>query len=112
MNSVGETINNTPADNAFERETIIRMSDGDDLVNIWTAQRTVMTALNKKPEQFTAVASGFDGVNTWAEYTIPKKKFNLAKAAKATRNLTPEQREAYAERARANLGNSSGKDAA
>ena len=51
-------------------------------------------------------------MNTWAEYEIPKKKFNLAKAAKTTRNLTPEQREAYAERARANLGNSSGKDAA
>ncbi len=103
MNSVDETITNTPTDAAYERETIIRMSDGDDLVTIWSAQRTVLTALRKKPEQFIEKSSGFDGSTEYAEFEIPKKKFNLAKAAKVTVNLTPEQREKRRQQGIANM---------
>ena len=103
MNSVDETITNTPTDAAYERETIIRMSDGDDLVTIWSAQRTVLTALRKKPEQFIEKSSGFDGSTEYAEFEIPKKMFNLAKSAKVTVNLTPEQREMRRQQGIANM---------
>ena len=75
-----------------ERETTLTMSDGDDLVRISTAQRTMITALRKKPA-FTEVATGFHGTTEWAEFTIPREKFNLAKAVKSSLNLTDEQRE-------------------
>ena len=75
-----------------ERETTLTMSDGDDHVRINTAQRTMITALRKKPA-FTEVATGFHGTTEWAEFTIPKARFNLAKAAKIAQNLTSEQRE-------------------
>ena len=103
MNSFDETTTNTPSDAAYERETIIRMSDGDDLVNIWSAQRTVITALRKKPEQFNEKATGHDDGTEWAEFDIPKKKFNLAKAVKVTHHLTPEQREKRRQQGIANM---------
>lgn len=75
-----------------ERETTIAMSDGDNLVRINTAQRTIITALRKKPA-FAEIANGFHGTTEWAEFTIPREKFNLAKAVKSSLNLTDEQRE-------------------
>ena len=93
-----ETDGLTTSDAAYERETTVVMSDGDPLVRISTAQRTVITALRKK-EAFTETATGFHEKTEWAEFTIPRKKFNLAKAVKATRVLTDEQREELRQRA-------------
>lgn len=81
-----------------ERETTLTMSDGDNLVRINTAQRTVITRLRRKPEIFTETASGHFGSTEWAEFTCPKDRFNLGAAARPKREMTDEQREAIAAR--------------
>ena len=96
----GETNALSASDAAYERETTIVMSDGDPLVRISTMQRTVITALRKK-DAFTEVKSGFFDKTEWADFTIPREKFNLAKAVKATVNLTDEQREERRRRGKA-----------
>ena len=77
-----------------ERETTLTMSDGDDLVRITTAQRTVITKLRRKPEIFTETASGHFGATEWAEFTCPKDRFNLGAAARPKREISEAQREA------------------
>lgn len=84
-----------------ERETTLTMSDGDNLVRINTAQRTVLTKLRRKPEIFTETASGHFGATEWAEFTCPKDRFNLGAAARAKREMTDEQRQATVARFRA-----------
>ncbi len=79
---------------ADERETTLTMSDGDDLVRINTAQRTVITKLRRKPEVFTETASGHFGATEWAEFTCPKDRFNLGAAARPKREISEAQREA------------------
>lgn len=79
---------------ADERETTLTMSDGDDLVRITTAQRTVITKLRRKPEIFTETASGHFGATEWAEFTCPKDRFNLGAAARPKREISEAQREA------------------
>ena len=59
---------------AEERETTIRLSDADDLVHIWTAQRPVITKLRKN-DAFTETGSGVYGTSPWAEFTIPAERF-------------------------------------
>lgn len=59
-----------------ERETIINMSDGDDDVRIWTAQRKVITALRRKTE-FTEIESGWYGTSEWASFIIPARRFAM-----------------------------------
>lgn len=80
---------------AWERETIINASDGDQTVKIWTAQRRYITRLRRNPT-FTEIATGFHGNTEWAEFTIPADKWNPASGAKRT--LTDEQRAALAAR--------------
>lgn len=94
----------TTPDAAFERETVVTMSDGDPLVRIWTCQRPTITRLLKKPDAFREAASGHDGTREWAEFTIPAERFNLARGAKGRRTLAEEQREQLAERARKTFG--------
>lgn len=85
--------------NAYERETVVNMSDGDDVVRIWTAQRTVMTALDKRPD-FRCVERGdFDG-QPYAAYEIDADRFSLGRARKTRRDLTDAQREELSERAK------------
>lgn len=86
--------------NAYERETTINASDGDDVVRIWTAQRTVITRL-RRDKRFTETGSGkdFDG-SAWAEFTISADQWNPATGAKRSLNLTEEQRAVRAERMR------------
>lgn len=67
--------------NPYERETVVNASDGDDLVKVWTAQRTYITKLRKNPS-FTEVASGHYGTTAWAEFTIPSSDWNPASGAK------------------------------
>lgn len=82
--------------NGDERETVITMSDGDDLVHIWTAQRTVLTALRKK-EQVIEVAQGFIGYTEWASFTVDKDQWNPATGVKRRSNMTEEQKQKSAE---------------
>lgn len=75
--------------NPFERETVINMSDGDEMVRIWTAQRKVLTQC-RKDAAFREVASGFRGSTEWAEFTIPADRWNPRTGRK--RQLSEEQR--------------------
>ena len=80
---------------AHERETVITLNDGDDLVRISTARPTDITAMRKKPHRFTEVASGFHGSTQWAEFTIPKSDWRVASGAK--RQVSDETRQKQAE---------------
>jgi len=56
---------------ADERETIVRMNDADDLANVWTAQRPVITKLRKNPAAELLREGKHDG-SAWAEFELPK----------------------------------------
>lgn len=71
-----------------ERETIIGMSDADDMATIWTAQKPLITKLNKNPAVTLLEAGNHDGT-TWARYRLPA---NLVTIRKPT-TLTDEQRQ-------------------
>lgn len=83
-----------------ERETTVTSTDADDIVRIWSAQRTYITRMRKNPS-FTEVRSGHFGSTEWAEFTIPSDQWNPASGAKRRSTLTEEQKRASAERLRA-----------
>ena len=88
-------------DAAYERETVVGASDGDELTRIITGQRTFIARLRKHPS-YTLVRSWRDGSTEWAEFTIPASEWNPATGAKRRgRPMTDEQRQAAAERLRA-----------
>jgi hypothetical protein len=80
-----------------EQETVINMSDGDDTVRLWTAQRTVIRACENNPD-WTMVRSGWEDTTRWAEFTIPKRLFRFG--SKRRVSFTAEQRAAAGERLR------------
>jgi len=75
---------------AAERETVIRTSDDDKLVHIWTAQRRFITRMRKN-SQFTEVDSGTHGTTEWAEFTIPVDRWSPL-GVKRQVSLTEQQR--------------------
>ena len=85
---------------AAERETTVTITDADDMVRIWTAQRRYLGRLRRHPS-FTEVKSGTHGGTEWAEFTIPAAEWNPATGAKRKSNMTDEQKAALAERLRA-----------
>ena len=82
---------------ALERETTINMSDGDELVRIWTAQRRVINRI-RKDDRFTITSEGVEDGTEWLTATIPADKYHPVTGAKRERNLTDEQRQELAER--------------
>jgi hypothetical protein len=83
--------------NPFERETIINVSDGDELTRIWTCQRRFITKL-RKDRRFTQTDSGHHGTTEWAAFTIPAELWNpVAGAKRKTRPLTAEEKARRAE---------------
>lgn len=87
---------------ALERETIITLSDGDDLVRIWTAQRSVITRL-RRDDRFTETTNPARCAEGEAEFTIPRDRWSPVSGCKRTVNLSEEQRAERAERARRNF---------
>ena len=85
---------------AAERETTVTITDADDTVRIWTAQRRYLGRLRRHPS-FTEVKSGTHGGTEWAEFTIPASEWNPATGAKRKVTMTDEQRAASAARLRA-----------
>jgi hypothetical protein len=67
---------------AAERETVINMDDATDSVRIWSAQRSVIGALRRKPNHFTEVGSGFHGSTEWAAFSTVSDRWSLATGAK------------------------------
>ena len=80
-----------------ERETVITVTDADQSVHIWTAQKRHITRM-RKHDSFTETATGYHGTTEWASFTIPARDWNPASGAKRKRNLTDEQRQALADR--------------
>ena len=85
---------------AAERETTVTITDADDTVRIWTAQRRYLGRLRRHPS-YTEVKSGTHGGTEWAEFTIPASEWNPATGAKRKVTMTDEQRAASAARLRA-----------
>jgi len=83
---------------APERETIIRLNDDEELANVWTAQRPVITKL-KKNTAATLIEEGTHDGSAWAEFEIPKALISF-RSARVKRELTPEQRAELGERLR------------
>lgn len=81
---------------AAERETIIRTSDDDELVSIWTAQRAYITMLRKRAG-VTEEKTGFIGTTEWVEFSVPRDRWSPI-GLKRAMNLTDEKRTARADR--------------
>ena len=88
------TAKSTPA---YERETTIISNDEDDVIVIWTMQRRFISRMRKHPA-FRETGSGYHGTSEWVEFQIPAKDWNPASGGKRKRDLTPEQRQAMADR--------------
>lgn len=81
---------------ADERETTVNVTDGDELVRIWTAQRTHITKM-RKDSAFTEVESGIFEGTEFARFTIPAERWSPI-GVKRTRNMSAEARAAASER--------------
>ena len=88
------TAKSTPA---YERETTIISNDEDDVIVIWTMQRRFISRMRKHPA-FKETGSGYHGTSEWVEFQVPSKDWNPASGGKRKRDLTPEQRQAMADR--------------
>lgn len=82
--------------NAFERETIIRFSDGDELVCVWTAQRRIINMI-EKDGRYTITGRGEHEGTQFLSATLPIEQWSNKFGAK--RKVSEEQREAMRERA-------------
>ena len=88
------TAKSTPA---YERETTIISNDEDDVIVIWTMQRRFISRMRKHPA-FRETGSGYHGTSEWVEFQVPSRDWNPASGGKRKRDLTPEQRQAMADR--------------
>jgi hypothetical protein len=75
-----------------ERETIIGMCDADNMATIYTAQKPLITKLNKNPAA-VLLAAGNDGGTAWARYRLPAHLISVRKPT----TLTQEQRDQRSE---------------
>ena len=81
-----------------EQETVLAYTAADDTIFIYSSIQRDITAMKKK-DQFTLLKEGkhTDGT-TFAEFSIARDRFDVARAAKTTRKLSPEQRTKLSER--------------
>ena len=84
---------------APERETIITLNDEDDVAHIYTAQRPWITRLKKNPAA-TLLSEGKSGSSPYAEFEIDKSLISI-RSKRTKLDLSPEEREARAQRLRA-----------
>jgi len=87
---------------AAERETSISMSDENDVAYIYTAQRKVLTRLRKNPAA-KLIEEGNHGGSPWARFELPAGLISF-RSRRTARELTDEERQVLADRARANFG--------
>jgi hypothetical protein len=57
---------------ALERETVIILTDADELASVYTAQRSVITRL-KKNSAARLIEEGLYGKSPWARFELPKQ---------------------------------------
>lgn len=66
---------------AAERETVITVSDADELVSIWSAQRSIVGRL-RGDDRFTETGSGIHDDTEWASFTVPAARWSPLGGAK------------------------------
>ena len=87
---------------AAERETTVTMTDADTHALVWTAQRTILTALRRKVAEGRCeqTRTGFDGTTEWAEFRISRDVWNPVTGFKRRLRLSEQGRAELSERAR------------
>jgi hypothetical protein len=82
---------------AEERETVAAVTEADDVVRIWSAIRTHITAMRKSPS-FTEIRCGRVDGTEWAEFEVSRDLWNPVRGVKHVRTMSSEQKAAIAER--------------
>lgn len=83
---------------AEERETTCSYTDDGTDVVIYTCIRKDITTMKKK-EQFTLVDEGkYSDGTLYANFTIPREKFDIGRAARSSRVMTDEAKQKLVER--------------
>lgn len=70
----------------YERETLVLMSDGDNVAQVHTFQRKVITKLKKNPEA-VLVGEGSFGNNFWAKFELPAELVSFRTKTRARPDL-------------------------
>lgn len=81
---------------APERETVCTLSDADELMTVWTAQRPMITKLRRNPAA-VLLEEGKIGSSVWARFQVPSGLLTIRNPRKS---LTASQRESLVERGR------------
>lgn len=87
---------------AEERETTIGMDDASGVVRIWTAQRSVITQLSRRPD-FRLIDQGEHQGQPWARFEIDKADWTPWSGVK--RKLSDAERSRRSERLRTRRSN-------
>jgi hypothetical protein len=85
---------------APERETVIVMSDADELARVYTAQRPVITRLKKNRAARLLEEGRFEG-SQWARFELPK---SFVSFRSKQRVLSDEERQRRSAALQASLG--------
>lgn len=86
---------------ADERETVITVNDGEDIVRLWTAQRPVIRRV-RSDSRWTVVEIGEHDGSPYISATCPKSSWNPLSGMKKRRApMTEEQKQQAAARLRA-----------
>ena len=83
---------------APERETVVTVSDADEQMTVWTAQRPMITKLRKNPAA-VLLEEGKIGSSVWARFQVPADLLTIRKP-RQQRKLTDDQRERLREQGR------------
>lgn len=79
--------------NAYERETTVTTSDGDELVHIYTCQKRYITKLRRN-SRVNEVKTGVHDGTEWAQFTVAASDWNPVTGVKRnTKPLTEAQKE-------------------
>jgi hypothetical protein len=82
---------------AAERETVAAVTKADDVVRIWSAIRTHITATRRSPS-FTEISCGRVDGTEWAEFDVPADTWNPVRGVKPSRKQSSEQKRAASDR--------------
>ena len=84
---------------AFERETVITFSDGEETATVYTAQRPIITKLKRNPAARLIEEGKFEG-SAWATFELDQSLVSFRRP-RAKLALSEEERQERAERLRA-----------
>lgn len=59
-----------------ERETVVNGCDADDYIEVWTAQRKIITKLRKNPSA-RIIGWGRHGTTVWASFRLPARALSF-----------------------------------